>query len=74
MYIVLAIFLGIFGVHNFVIGLTGRGATQLALTLLGIVLSFCTFGTSAILVFAAFVWSIVDIVTIKTDAKGVVLN
>lgn len=73
-YIVLAIFLGTLGVHNFVIGLTGRGATQLALTLLGIVLSFCTFGTSAILVFAAFVWSIVDIVTIKTDAKGVPLN
>lgn len=73
-YIVLAIFLGVLGIHNFVIGLTGRGATQLALTLTGFVLSFCTFGAASILIVAAFVWSIIDIVTIKTDARGLPLN
>ncbi len=73
-YIVLAIFLGVFGVHNFVIGLTGRGAAQLALGGIGIVFLPCTAGLSFILVLAAFIWSIIDIVTITADSKGVQLN
>lgn len=72
-YIILAIFLGIFGVHNFVIGLTGRGAAQLALGGVGLILTPCT-GVSFLLVIATFVWAVVDIVTITTDAKGVPLN
>lgn len=73
-YIILAIFLGIFGVHNFVIGLSGRGAAQLAIGGTGVILLPCTGGLSFLLVLAAFIWSVVDIVTITADAKGVPLN
>jgi len=73
-YILLAIFLGTLGIHNFVIGLTGRGVTQLAITLVSIVLLPCTFGISTLGVLATFIWSLVDIVTIKNDSRGVTLN
>lgn len=73
-YIVLAIFLGWLGIHNFVAGLTGRGWTQLIISIAGIVLAPCTFGISTLAVFATFVWSIIDIVTIKTDARGIAMN
>jgi TM2 domain-containing membrane protein YozV len=73
-YIVLAIFLGTLGIHNFVAGLTGRGWTQLIITIASVILLPCTFGISVLGVFATFVWSIIDIVTIKTDARGIAMN
>ena len=65
----LAFFLGTLGVHNFYLGYTDRGVTQLLLTLVG---SFFTCGISA---FAVQVWAIVEGVqlltgTISTDANG----
>lgn len=74
-YIVLAIFLGWLGIHNFVAGLTGRGWTQLIISIVGIVLGFCTFGvTTVIAILITFVWSLIDIVTIKSDARGIAMN
>jgi TM2 domain-containing membrane protein YozV len=73
-YIVLAIFLGWLGIHNFVAGYSNRGAWQLALGLIGLILSPCTFGISSVLILAGVVWSIVDIVQTTTDADGVRLN
>lgn len=73
-YIVLAIFLGWLGIHNFVAGLTGRGWTQLIISIVGILLAPCTFGISTLAVVATVVWSIIDIVTIKTDARGITMN
>jgi TM2 domain-containing membrane protein YozV len=73
-YIVLAIFLGTLGIHNFVAGLTGRGWTQLIITIASVILTPCTFGISALGVAAMFVWSLIDIVTIKTDARGITMN
>lgn len=70
-YIVLAIALGWLGIHNFVAGYSNRGAWQLGLGLIGLILSPCTFGISTLLILAGVVWSIVDIVQTTTDADGV---
>jgi TM2 domain-containing membrane protein YozV len=60
-YILLALFLGCFGVHNFFAGYTGRGLTQLLLTLL-------SFGLLSLVI---WVWAIIEICTVTKDARGV---
>jgi TM2 domain-containing membrane protein YozV len=60
-FILLAIFLGAFGVHNFYAGYVGRGIAQLLLT-------FFTCGYGAILV---FIWSIIEIIAVDRDTNGV---
>ncbi|NLX93416.1 MAG: TM2 domain-containing protein [Clostridiales bacterium] len=65
----LAFFLGTLGIHNFYLGYTNKGVTQLLLTLLA---SFLTCGLSAV---AVQVWAIVEGVqlltgTINTDGNG----
>ena len=61
-YIVLGIFLGSFGVHNFYAGYHGKGAAQLIITLaLGwLVVGFLITG----------IWALVEVCTVKVDAKG----
>jgi TM2 domain-containing membrane protein YozV len=73
-YIVLAILLGWLGIHNFVAGYSNRGAWQMWLGLIGLILSPCTFGISSLLILAGVMWAIVDIVQTTTDADGVRLN
>ena len=73
-YILLAVFLGQFGIHNFVAGHQARGVLQLALSLIGYVLAFCTLGVSVILPLAMHVWAIVEIVTVTHDDRGVRMN
>lgn len=60
-YILLGLFIGGLGIHNFYAGYVGRGVAQLLLTLLS-----C--GTLFIVV---FIWNIIEICTVTTDAKGV---
>ena len=61
-YIILGLFLGIFGVHDFYAGHYRRGVTLLLCTvLLGIV---------AVGPIISFIGSIVEICTIKTDGEG----
>ena len=60
-YILLALFLGCFGVHNFFAGYTGRGLTQLLLTLI-------SFGFLSLVI---WVWAIIEICTVTKDARGV---
>jgi TM2 domain-containing membrane protein YozV len=77
-YILLAIFLGGFGIHNFYAGRVGIGVTQLLITLICvpflIMLSAITMGLlSPLLVIGAlgmFVWVIVEICIVTTDSKG----
>ncbi|MBR3694783.1 MAG: NINE protein [Akkermansia sp.] len=59
-YIILAIFFGTWGVHNFYAGYNGKGLTQLLMTLL----SCC------ILAPIVLIWCIIDICTVNQDAKG----
>lgn len=60
-YIVLALFFGCLGVHNFYAGRNGEGVAQLLLSVL-------TLGVGTILTGP---WALINIFTVKTDCKGV---
>ena len=62
-YILLGIFLGGFGIHNFYAGYTGKGVAQLLITLL--------LGWLVIPLLAVFVWVLIEIITVTKDANGV---
>lgn len=63
-YILLALFLGGFGVHNFYAGYYKRAVAQLILT----ILAPFTLGITALV---NFVWIFINIFMIQKDAKGV---
>ena len=60
-YVLLAVFLGNLGIHNFFAGYTSRAVTQLLICLL-------TCGIGGI---ATWIWAIVEACTVEQDAKGV---
>ena len=60
-YVLLGIFLGIFGVHNFYAGRIQRAVSQLCLTVLT-----CFYGAVA-----SWIWAIVEICIINKDGDGV---
>ena len=62
-YILLGIFLGGFGIHNFYAGYTGKGVAQLLITLFLFWL--------VIPLLAVFVWVLIEIITVTKDANGV---
>jgi TM2 domain-containing membrane protein YozV len=59
-YIVLGIFLGALGVHNFYAGYVGRGVGQLCLTVL-------TLGYLGII---SWVWAIIEVCVVEKDGSG----
>lgn len=59
-YILLAVFLGWLGIHNFYAGYNGRGLAQLLIS----VLTFFTFS------FVSWIWAIVEACTIMYDATN----
>ena len=59
-YVVLALFFGAFGVHNFYANRWGRGLIQLLLTV----------GTGFMGAVISSLWSVVNIFTIETDGDG----
>lgn len=75
----LAFFLGSFGVHNFYLGYTKRGATQLVLVLFGYLTSLLLIGLP--IVFGVAVWAFIEFIMIlvrsgryRYDANGMQLN
>lgn len=60
-YILLALFLGGLGIHNFYAGYTTKGVIQLLISLLSL-------GFLSLIV---WIWCIIEIITVKKDAKGV---
>jgi hypothetical protein len=60
-YIVLGIFLGMLGCHNFYAGYKGRGVAQLCLSVL-------TFFIGSII---SWVWAIVEVCTVDRDSRNV---
>lgn len=60
-FILLGIFLGVFGVHNFFAGYVGRGIAQLLITLL--------LGWLVFPLFAVWVWNIIEICVVEYDAE-----
>ena len=59
-YVLLGVFLGIFGVHNFYAGYIQRAVSQLCLTLLT-----CFYGA-----IVSWIWAIVEICVVNKDAEG----
>jgi hypothetical protein len=59
-YVVLGIFLGAFGAHNFYAGYTGRAVGQLCLSVL----------TLFYLALASWVWAVVEICIVDKDSAG----
>ena len=64
-YILLALFLGGLGIHNFYAGYNKTGLIQLLLVLPG---AFLTCGISALVV---SIWAIIEACTVEQDANGV---
>jgi len=69
----LAFFFGMFGVHNFYLGYTGKAVTQLILTILGIPLSFIIIGVP--ILSAVGIWAFIEMIlllcsVIKVDGHG----
>lgn len=60
-YILLGLFLGEFGIHNFYTGYIGRGIVKLLITIL-------SFGY---LCWISWIWAIVEICTVRIDSRGV---
>ena len=60
-FILLGIFLGIFGAHNFYAGYTGRGAIQLSITI-------CTLFVGSIV---SWIWAIVEVCIVDRDSQNV---
>src|SRR5207244_11306669 len=63
LYIILGLFLGCLGIHNFYAGYHSRGAVQLIITLALGWLFFVGFIITAI-------WALYEICTVKQDATG----
>ena len=62
-YILLALFLGGFGIHNFYAGYTQKAVIQLLLTLL--------LGWTGIVALCVLIWVIIDIIKVTADSNGV---
>jgi TM2 domain-containing membrane protein YozV len=60
-FIVLGIFLGMLGVHNFYAGYTGKAVGQLCLSVL----------TLGVLAVASWVWAIIEICIVEKDGGGI---
>lgn len=59
-YVLLAVFLGHLGIHNFFAGYTSRGVIQLVITIVT-----CGFGG-----IATWIWAIIEACTVTKDANG----
>ena len=66
-YILLGVFLGCFGIHNFYAGYNKKAITQLIIAL---VLGW-VFGIGLLI---SWIWSIIDIVTITNDSDGEMMS
>jgi len=60
-FIVLGIFLGSLGIHNFYAGYKGKAVAQLLISVLSVF----------ILAIASQIWAIIDVITVTKDSQGV---
>jgi len=66
-YIILGIFLGGWGIHNFYAGYAGRGIAQLLITIMG---GWFLFPLVAIPIIIVGIWVLVEICAVTKDTKG----
>jgi hypothetical protein len=62
-YILLGVFLGMFGAHNFYAGYTGRAVAQLCITLLTLFMG----------AFISWTWAIVEVCTVDRDCRNMTM-
>lgn len=67
-YVMLGLFLGYLGVHNFYIGRAGRGVGQLLMFFVGLITLYFLIG--GLILFVLFVWLLVDICSVTQDSEG----
>lgn len=65
-FIILGLFLGCLGIHNFYAGYNGKGAAQLVITL---VLGWIVVG-----IVITALWALVEILTVREDARGIPMS
>ncbi len=71
-YVLLAIFLGELGIHNFYAGYTNRAVIQLVACIVGIpIIAIMTCGIGLVLYAALWIWNIIEACTVTQDANGV---
>ncbi len=71
-YVLLAIFLGELGIHNFYAGYTNRAVLQLVACMVGIpIIAIMTCGIGLALYAALWIWNIIEACTVTQDANGV---
>lgn len=56
----LGILLGTLGAHNFYLGNSARGTIQLCITLVSLLLFFCTFGLTSFFILGVEIWGMVE--------------
>ena len=66
LFIVLGLFLGCLGIHNFYAGYYGRGAAQLIITLL--------LGWVIVGFVITAIWALFEVCTVKIDAHGAAMS
>jgi TM2 domain-containing membrane protein YozV len=65
-YVLLGIFLGALGIHNFYAGFMGRAVAQLLITILiGLI------GWLIIPLIVVYIWAIVEVCPVSRDGRGV---
>ncbi len=71
-YVLLAVFLGELGIHNFYAGYTNRAIFQLVACIVGIpIIALVTCGIGLFLYLAIWIWNIIEACTVTQDANGV---
>jgi len=67
-YVLLAIFLGQLGIHNFYAGYSGRGAVQLVCGIISALLVVVVIGFFGL--FVLWVWAVIEALTVTKDSTG----
>lgn len=65
-FVLLALFLGCLGIHNFYAGYTGKALAQLLITLLAGWLLFPIIGVA--------IWSVAEAIIVETDSDGLKMH
>jgi TM2 domain-containing membrane protein YozV len=66
-FVLLGLFLGCLGIHNFYAGYSGKGVAQLLIT----VLLGWLFGLG---IFITGIWAIIEIIAVSKDAQGIQMS
>lgn len=67
-YVILGLFLGGLGIHNFYAGRTGIGIAQLIMWFISFLLSFVAVGLFGFVIL--WIWALIEVCTVTQDGSG----